>query len=65
MPVINIESPKMTKEKRELLVRELTAKASEIMEFPPESIMILIKEIDFEHVGVGGALLCNMHHDKS
>ena len=55
----------MTKEKRELFVKELTAKASEIMEFPPESIMILIKEIDFEHVGVGGVLLCNMTHDKS
>lgn len=65
MPVINIESPKMTKEKRELLVKELTAKASEIMEFPPESIMILIKEIDFEHIGVGGVLLCNMPQDKS
>jgi 4-oxalocrotonate tautomerase family enzyme len=65
MPVINIESPKMPKEKRKLLVKELTAKASEIMEFPPESIMILIKEIDFEHVGVGGVLLSNMTHDKS
>jgi hypothetical protein len=29
LPVINIESPKMTKEKKELLVKELTAKASD------------------------------------
>lgn len=57
MPIITVESPEMTKEKRELLVKELTKKASKIMEFPPETILVLIKEIDFEHVGAGGILL--------
>lgn len=60
MPIINIESSKMTKDKRELLVNGLTKKTSEILEIPPESITILIKEIDHEHVGVGGVLLCNI-----
>ncbi|MDI6724459.1 MAG: 2-hydroxymuconate tautomerase family protein [Methanobacterium sp.] len=62
MPVINIESPKMSKKQRESLVKQITEISAEILEMPKESIMILIKEIDHEHVGVGGALLSNIPH---
>lgn len=62
MPVINIESSKMSKSQRESLVKEITEISAEILELPKESITILIKEIDHEHVGVGGVLLCNIPH---
>ncbi|MBM4240428.1 MAG: 4-oxalocrotonate tautomerase [Euryarchaeota archaeon] len=59
MPVITIDSPRLTKKQKSDLVESFTKTASRIMELPEESIIILIKEIDSEDVGVGGLLLCD------
>ena len=58
MPIINIESAKMSKDRN--LSQWINEKNQRNTGNPPESITILIKEIDHDHVGVGGVLLCNM-----
>ena len=59
MPVISIESNKLTREKKRTLVKEITKISSEIMELPESAIIVLIKEANPEDVGVGGQLLCD------
>lgn len=57
MPVITIDSGTLSKEKKEGLVRELTAKASEVTQISEEKFIVLIKELERDNVGVGGKLL--------
>lgn len=39
------------------LVRELTAKASEVTQIPAEKFIVLINEMERDNIGVGGKLL--------
>lgn len=57
MPVITIEGPQMSKDKKRQLVRELTKTASDVIQLPVEIFTVLIKENDCDNVGVGGMLL--------
>lgn len=61
MPVVTIDIPKLTKNQKEALVKSVTEDISEISRHPPETIIVLIKEIDFEDIGVGGNLLSNLN----
>ena len=54
MPYITIESGKLTKEQKNKLVSKLTQDASEIMNIPSEFIMMTIKELDDDSIGIGG-----------
>jgi 4-oxalocrotonate tautomerase len=47
----------MEKEKKAVLVRELTAKASEVTQIPAEKFIVLINEMERDNIGVGGKLL--------
>ena len=44
MPVITIEGPVLSLEKKEKLCKEITALASEIMEIPKDVYVVFIKE---------------------
>ncbi|AXV37906.1 MAG: tautomerase family protein [Methanobacteriaceae archaeon] len=59
MPVITIDSPKLSKEQKKALVGAFTKSASEIMKLPESAMIVLIREMDSEDVGVGGTLLCD------
>ncbi|TEB04213.1 Tautomerase enzyme [Pelotomaculum schinkii] len=57
MPVITVEAGKMDRNKKALLVKELTQKASEILSIPEQAFVTLIKENDMDNIGTGGRLL--------
>jgi 4-oxalocrotonate tautomerase len=57
MPVITIDIGNLDKEKKVKLVRELTAKASEVTQIPAEKFIVLINEMERDNIGVGGKLL--------
>ncbi len=59
MPVITIDAPKLTKEQKAELVKSFAEKASEVMGLPVEAMVILIREVGAENVGVGNILLCD------
>jgi len=59
MPVITIEGPKMSKEQKSKLVKEFADTASEIMGLPVEAMVIIIRAVESEDVGVGNILLCD------
>jgi 4-oxalocrotonate tautomerase len=51
MPIITIEGPKVTKEQKAKLVKEIVSKVSEIINIPEADITTIIKENDFEDLG--------------
>jgi len=57
MPVITIDIGKLDKESKAGLVRELTAKASEVTRIPADKFIVLINEMERDNIGVGGKLL--------
>jgi 4-oxalocrotonate tautomerase len=59
MPVITIDGPKMNKEQKSKLVAAYAESASEIMGLPVEAMVIIIREVEGENVGVGNKLLCD------
>jgi len=59
MPVITVDGPKMTKEQKSKLVKAYTETASEIMGIPVSAMVIIIREVEGENVGIGNILLCD------
>ncbi|HMK54673.1 MAG TPA: 4-oxalocrotonate tautomerase DmpI [Methanobacteriaceae archaeon] len=59
MPVITIDAPPLSKEKKAELVKSFAETASEVMDLPVSAMVIIIHEIQAENVGVGDILLCN------
>ncbi len=57
MPVITIDIGILDKEKKAGLVRELTAKASEVTQIPADKFIVLINEMERDNIGIGGKLL--------
>jgi 4-oxalocrotonate tautomerase len=57
MPVITMEGPFLSSEKKEKLVQEFTKTASEITNIPKEAFVIFIKENPYENMGQGGILI--------
>ena len=57
MPVITIEGPVLSLEKKEKLVKEITQLASDIMEIPKDVYVVFIKENPYENMGQGGILI--------
>ncbi len=60
MPVITVDISTIPGEKKVLLAKELTAKASEITGIAAEKFIVLIKELERENIGVGGTLLSDL-----
>ncbi|MCE5213125.1 MAG: tautomerase family protein [Methanobacterium sp.] len=63
MPVITIEGPQMSKEQKAELVDTFAKKASEVMGLPVSAMVIIIREVEAENVGVGDCLLCDMRRE--
>lgn len=57
MPLIVVEAEHPSKEQKERLIEELTAKAGEILQIPPAGFYVLVKENDSDNWGIGGQSL--------
>ena len=65
MPVIQIQTAKMTKEAKAELIRALTKAASEVTKLPEQAFVITIQELERDNFGVGGVQLSEMVHGRS
>lgn len=54
MPVITVESSKLTQEQKRRLIGELTESAAKIMGLPKDIIFVFLKENDPDNIGAGG-----------
>ncbi len=54
MPVITVECSRITKETKEKLIVELTAKASEVLKISPKAFTIVIHDNNPDNIGAGG-----------
>lgn len=59
MPVITIETPKITKEQKEEIIKEFVTSASKILNFPQQAFTTIIRENDLDNIGNGTELLSN------
>jgi 4-oxalocrotonate tautomerase len=59
MPVITLDAPPLSKEQKRDLVRSFAETASQIMNLPVSAMVIIIREVKSENVGVGNILLCD------
>ena len=59
MPVITIDAPPMNKEQKRELVNSFAKTASKVLKLPVSAMVILIREVESENVGVGDILLCD------
>lgn len=57
MPVITLEAGKLNKEQKSQLVKDLTSRASEILNIPEQAFIVLLKENDMDNIGAAGKLL--------
>ncbi|MDK2799029.1 MAG: 4-oxalocrotonate tautomerase [Clostridiales bacterium] len=57
MPIIQIEGPVLSKEKKAELASKLTKTAQEVLNIPEQAFTVLIKENNMDNVAVGGQLL--------
>ena len=57
MPVITIEGPALSFEKKEKLAKDITQLASDIMNIPKDAYVIFIKENPYENMAQGGVLI--------
>lgn len=54
MPVLSYEGPKMTKEQKEKLIKELTEAAARVIpDIPCDAYYVFIREHDAECIGIG------------
>ncbi|MGZ4857553.1 MAG: 4-oxalocrotonate tautomerase DmpI [Methanobacteriaceae archaeon] len=59
MPVITLDAPPLNKEQKRELVRSFAETASQVMNLPVSAMVIIIREVESENVGVGNILLCD------
>jgi 4-oxalocrotonate tautomerase len=60
MPVITIDAPPLSKEQKRELVSSFAETASQVMNLPVSAMVVIIREVESENVGVGNILLCDM-----
>jgi len=60
MPVITVEGPELSKEKKAELVKSFSQTASNIMGLTVDAMVVIIREVGAENVGVGDCLLCDL-----
>ncbi len=59
MPVITIDAPPMNKDQKRELVDAFAKSASKVLNLPVTAMVIIIREVESENVGVGDILLCD------
>lgn len=65
MPVVKIEGPKVSKEQKTRIVKEIIPKLSEIYNIPEQSFITYIKENDLENIGIGDELLSERYNKSN
>jgi len=60
MPVITVEGPALSKEQKAELVKSFSQTASKVMGIPVDAMIVIIREVGAENVGVGDCLLCDL-----
>jgi len=55
-----MEGPELSKEQKAELVKSFSQKASEVTGLPVDAMVVIIREVDPENVGVGDCLLCDL-----
>lgn len=53
MPVITFEAAKLTKEQKQILVKEFTETAARVTKLPEEAFYVFLKENELDNVVVG------------
>ncbi len=64
MPVITIDTPSLSKEQKAELVKVFSQEASRIIGLPVDAMVVLIREMGAENVGVGNCLLCDLERTE-
>ena len=64
MPVITIDGPKLSKEQKAELVKSFSQTASKVMGLPVDAMVVIVREVDAENVGVGDCLLCDLRRTE-
>jgi len=59
MPVITIDAPPMNTGQKRELVSSFAKTASQVLNLPVQAMVIIIREVESENVGVGDILLCD------
>ncbi len=65
MPVIRVDGPQISVDKKRELARRLTEVAAEVYGMDKEHIIVLIRENPPENVGVGGELVIDRRKKAS
>ena len=65
MPVIRVDGPQISVDKKRELVKRLTEVAAEVYGMGKEHIIVLIRENPPENVGVGGELIADRRKESS
>ena len=60
MPVITMESAKLSKEQKQTLVKEFTETAARLPGIAEKDFYVFIRENDPDNVSIGGQLLSKM-----
>ncbi len=60
MPVITMESAKLSKEQKQTLVKEFTETAARVTGIAEKDFYVFIRENDPDNVSIGGQLLSKM-----
>ncbi len=64
MPIITIEGPELSKDQKAELVKSFSQTASKIMGLPVEAMVVIIREVGAENVGLGDCLLCDLNRTE-
>ena len=59
MPIITLDGPPLSLEKKRALVAELTTLAAQQYQLPESTIIVMIRENAPDQVGVGGTLIAD------
>lgn len=59
MPIITMDGPPLSLEKKRTLVTELTSLAAQHYQLPESTIIVMIRENAPDQVGVGGTLIAD------
>ena len=65
MPIISITMGETTAEQKKELISGLTATAVEITGIPQEAFTVLVEELSYDSIGVGGKPLTEIHRKRA
>ena len=60
MPIITIDSNKITTEQKKEIIKVFTEKMNQITNVPAQFISVVIREQEDENMGVAGETVCEM-----